>query len=51
MADAQQWYDENMGYLKVISRLTMTIPTIQDENGDDYPNWDNAVDWDEGRWN
>jgi len=49
--DAQQWCDENMGYLKVIGRLTMTIPTKKDEDGNDIPDWDNAVDLDEGRWN
>jgi len=51
MADAQQWCDENMGYLKVIGRLTMTIPANKDEDGNITPDWDNAVDLDEGRWN
>ena len=51
MVEAQQWCDENMGYLKVIGRLTMTIPAKQDEDGNYYPDWDGAVDLDEGRWN
>ena len=29
----------------------MTIPTKKDEDGNDIPDWDNAVDLDEGRWN
>lgn len=49
--EAQQWCNENMGYLKVIGRLTMTIPAKKDENGNHYPDWDGAVDLDEGRWN
>ncbi len=48
--EAQQWCDENMGYLRVIGRLTMTVPSKQDEDGNHYPDWDNAVDLDEGRW-
>jgi len=40
-----------MGYLKVIGRLTMTIPAKQDEEGNPYPDWENKVDLDEGRWN
>ena len=50
-ADAQQWCDENMGYLKVVGRLTMKVPTKIDEDGKHSPDWDNAVDLDEGRWN
>jgi len=50
-SDAQQWCDENMGYLKVIGRLTLMVPNKKDEDGNHYPDWDNAVDLDEGRWN
>ena len=51
MADAQQWCDENLGYLKVIGRLTMTVPGKRDEDGNIVPDWENRVDLDEGRWN
>ena len=51
MAEAQQWCDENLGYLKVIGRLTMTVPGKRDEEGNHYPDWENRVDLDEGRWN
>ena len=51
MTEAQQWCDENMGYLKVIGRLTSMVPANKDEDGNITPDWDNAVDLDEGRWN
>jgi len=29
----------------------MTIPAKKSQDGNHYPDWDNAVDFDEGRWN
>ena len=48
---AQLWRDENLGYLKVIGRLMMTVPAKRDEDGNVILDWDNVVDLDEGRWN
>jgi len=40
-----------MGYAKIIGHLTITISIKKDEDVNDYPDWDSAVDMDEGRWN
>ena len=48
---AQEWCYENAGHLVVVGQLLMEIPAKVDDRGFYYPDWENAVNYDEEHLN